>query len=129
MAEADSVWFSDDTSFSVLEPLAFVTLGGKWGSSTFGTNGGTVTWSIAGSGWTNQTGGTFFTGSTVDLSSFLPPDYEAQITAAFAAWSQVANINFVRVADGGGNFGSGSTAQIRIGGGFIDGYISTGSVV
>ena len=71
-------------------------------------------------------GQTFFTGATVGLSSFLPADYLSQIAAAFDAWHQVANINFV---DGGGNFGIGGTANIRIGGGFIDGFNPNGSVV
>src|SRR5262249_31896366 len=58
---------------------------------------------------------------TVALSSFLPADFMNQINAAFDAWAQVANITFVQVPDGGGNFGVGSAATIRIGGGFIDG--------
>jgi hypothetical protein len=33
----------------------------------------------------------------------------------------VADINFVQVADGGGDFGVGTNANIRIGGGYIDG--------
>jgi hypothetical protein len=101
-------------------------MSGKWGpSGTLGTTGGTVTWSIAGTGLSYQPGtytsASFFTGTTVALSSFLPADYLTQITNAFNAWSAVANINFVQVADGGGNFGVGSTANIRIGGGYIDG--------
>src|SRR4051794_16638512 len=130
MSTADSVWYGPDPNFVPLEPQDFVTTGGKWGpSGTLGTSGGTVTWSIAGAGLTNQTGQTFFTGSTVALSSFLPADFVTQITAAFAAWSQVANIDFVQVADGGGNFGVGTTANIRIGGGFIDGFNANGSIV
>src|SRR5688572_869088 len=103
-------------------PADAVPTGGKWGpSATFGTTGGTVTWSITGAGWTNQTGQPFFTGSTVELSSFLPSDYLTQITNAFKAWSDAANITFVQVSDGGGNFGVGTSAYIRISGGNIDG--------
>ena len=96
--------------------------GGKWGpSGAVGTSGGTVTWSITGAGLTYQPGNystfPFFTGSSVTLSNFLPADYVTQISNAFAAWSAVSNINFVQVADGGGNFGVGTTANIRIGGG------------
>src|SRR5262245_24522344 len=100
--------------------------GGKWGpSGTLGTTGGTVTWSIAGAGLSYQPGryttDSFFTGTTVALSNFLPADYVTQITNAFAAWSAVADINFVQVADEGENFGVGTNAYIRIGGGYIDG--------
>ena len=107
-----------------------MTTGGKWGpSSTFGTPGGIVTWSIAGAGFTNATGQTFFTGTSVSPSSFLPADFLAQIKAALAQWSQVANVTFVQVADGGGNAGVGATADIRIFGGFIDGAIAGGSIL
>ena len=114
----------------MLEPQDFVTTGTKWGpSGTFGTTGGTVTWSLTGAGLTNQTGQSFFTGQTVALSRFLPADFTTQITNAFAAWAQVANISFVQVADGGGNFGVGTTGNIRVGGGFIDGFSASGSVL
>jgi matrixin/VCBS repeat protein len=108
---------------TAMEPEDFVTSGGKWGySGTFGTTGGTVTWSIAGGGWSNGSpDSTWFSGTTRDLSSFLSFDYAAVLTGAFAAWSSVANINFVQVADGGGSMGSGSTAMIRISGAFMDG--------
>ena len=96
------------SSATLLEPQDFSTSGTKWGpSGTLGTMGGTVTWSIASAGWANQTGQSFFTGHTVDLSSFLPADFLTQITDAFAAWAQVANINFEQVTDGGGDFGVG----------------------
>ena len=113
-------------TFTELED--FVTSGGKWGSSgTFGTTGGTVTWSIAGAGWTNTSpDSSWFSGSTVTLSSFLSFDFTAVLTQAFAAWSAVANINFVQVADSGGNVGSGSNAMIRIGGAFMDGSPAAG---
>lgn len=96
--------------------------GTKWGSSGgMGSWGGTVTWSFAAAGWTNQTGVGFFSGSTVSLSSVFNFDYVSVFTQAFAAWSAVANIDFVQVADGGGNFGVGNGAYIRIGTGHIDG--------
>jgi len=117
------------SSATLLEPQDFSTSGTKWGpSGTLGTMGGTVTWSIASAGWANQTGQSFFTGHTVDLSSFLPADFLTQITDAFAAWAQVANINFEQVTDGGGDFGVGTAGNIRIGGGFIDGFNEAGSV-
>ncbi len=101
----------------------FETFGGKWGNSaTFGTSGGVVTWSIAGAGLTNQTGfSTFFTGSTVNMGTVFNFDYVQALTEAFAAWSAVSDITFVQVADGGGNFGVGTAANIRIGAAFKDG--------
>lgn len=103
----------------------FVTTGGKWGASAvLGTPGGIVTWSIVGTGLTNQTGQAFFTGSTVDTLS-LRADFRNQIAYAFNAWSQVANIQFQEVSDGGGNFGVGTAGHIRIGAGFIDGAVGS----
>lgn len=96
--------------------------GTKWGSTgSMGSFGGTVTWSIVGAGWTNQTGVGFFTGSTVSLSSVFNFDYVSVLNQAFAAWSAVANITFVQVADGGGNIGIGNSAYIRVCAGYIDG--------
>jgi Ca2+-binding RTX toxin-like protein len=96
--------------------------GTKWGSTgSMGSFGGTVTWSIVGAGWTNQTGVGFFSGSTVSLSSVFNFDYVAVLNQAFAAWSAVANINFVQVADGGGHIGIGNSAYIRVCAGYIDG--------
>ena len=105
------------------EPENFVASGGKWGpSGTLGTTGGTVTWSLAGAGWSNASpNSTWFHGTTVALSSFLSFDFTAVLAQAFASWSVVANISFVQVADSGGNMGSGSAAMIRISGGLIDG--------
>jgi Ca2+-binding RTX toxin-like protein len=96
--------------------------GTKWGSSgASGSWGGTVTWSFVGAGLTNQTGVGFFSGSTVSLSSVFKFDYVSVFTQAFEAWSSVADIDFVQVADGGGNIGVGNSAYIRIGAGHIDG--------
>ncbi|MCR0985401.1 matrixin family metalloprotease [Roseomonas populi] len=108
----------------VEQPEDYTAFYGKWGASrSYGTAGGVVTWSIAGSGLANTTGTyNFFTGSTVSLSSFLSFDYNAVLAQAFAAWSSVANITFVQVADGGGNIGTGLSANIRIAGGYVDGH-------
>jgi hypothetical protein len=121
-ANAHSLWQSYDPSFvAPVEPEEYTTLGGHWGtSSTVGTPGGTVTWSIVGAGWGNSTPSAFFTGSTVSLGTVFA-DFQNQIAAAFAAWSAVANIQFQFVADGGGNMGVGTSAHIRIGAGYIDG--------
>ena len=101
----------------------FTTFGGKWGaSSTFGTSGGVVTWSIAGAGLSNTTSSsTFFSGTTVGMGTVFAFDYVQALTEAFAAWSAVSDITFVQVADGGGNIGTGTTANIRIGAAFKDG--------
>src|SRR5262245_26927886 len=56
----------------------------KWGaSSTLGTDGGVVTWSLTAAGLSNQTGqSNFFTGTTVSLSNFLNFDYQAVLRQA-----------------------------------------------
>ncbi len=102
-------------------PQDFVLDGQKWGTSTLGTAGGTVTWSIVNAGFSNATGQTFFTGSTVSMSTVLNFDFVSVLNQAFAAWSAVANISFQFVTDGGGNIGIGTSAQIRVAAGFIDG--------
>ncbi len=130
MGELDSCYdYYGNLSEFIAPPEDYVTGGGKWGAAAFGTTGGTVTWSLAGAGWSNTTGVSFFTGTTVALSSFLSFDYTAVLAQAFASWSAVANISFVQVSDGGGNMGTGLTANIRIGGGFIDGRPAGSSVL
>jgi Ca2+-binding RTX toxin-like protein len=83
----------------------------KWGSGGMGTGGGTVTWSFAEYNYDSRE--TF--GSTL---SFLPSGYQTLVQQAFNAWSQVANIQFVQVADG-------ADVDIRLGGGSIDGLSGT----
>ena len=90
--------YLDDTSSSVVTSAEhYVTSGGKWGASgAAGTGGGTVTWSIASAGWNNSSAdASWFSGTTVNFSSFLSFDYVAVLTQAFAAWSTVADITFV----------------------------------
>ncbi len=105
----------------------FVASGGKWGDTgVSGTLGGVVTWSLAGSGLTNQSpDATWFSGGSTGLSSFLGFDFLSALNAAFDAWSAVANIEFIQIADGGGNMGQGDFADIRITGGFLDGPFGT----
>lgn len=71
----------------------YVLEGVKWGGTTFGTAGGTVTWAADGS---------------------VPTSFIAQISAAFADWARYANINFSQVS-------STSTAQIDFSDAPIDG--------
>ncbi len=97
---------------------------GKWGGATMGTPGGTVTWSLMGTGTSCAAE---FAGCTItDLGAFLPGGYLAQIQAAFAAWSAVADIQFVQVADNGVAFNAaGATGDIRFGGHAFDGPSGT----
>lgn len=88
---------------------------GKWGSPVMGT-GATITWSLMGSG--------IFTdgGPSTDLGTFMPTGFLTEINAAFTAWSSVADLTFVQVADGGEAFNAaGTSGDIRIGGHFFDG--------
>ncbi len=103
-------------------PEDYVLHDSKWGSAAFGTPGGTVTWSLVGAGFTDDTG-QLFSGTTTALTNLLSNAADV-LALAFASWTAVANIQFVQVADGGGNFGAGQTADIRIGGGYIDGSSS-----
>ena len=108
----------------------FAVTGARWtdnGSASgglttaLGASGGVVAWSIAGAGLTDNTGQTFFSGSTVSLGSFMSFDYQAVLRSAFDAWSTVANIEFIQVQDNGGNIGTGLYPTIRVVAGFIDG--------
>lgn len=107
-----------------------VTTGGRWtdaGNSSggfttaLGGSGGIVAWSLAGAGLADQSGDNLYSGLSVDLGSFLAFDFFAVLRSAFAAWSAVANIEFIQVQDGGGNWGADTFPTIRIVGGFTDG--------
>lgn len=75
----------------------------KWGFGEQGHSGGTVTWSFASPG-----AGSAF---ARDISN---PLYQALIREAFQAWENVANIDFVEVADG-------AQSDLRLGWDNIDG--------
>jgi Ca2+-binding RTX toxin-like protein len=100
------------------EPENFVTGSGKWSGSGFGSTGGIVTWSIMAAGL--STGFPGGAGSAA-LSGFLGFDFTAVIRSAFDAWSAVANIKFVQVADNGGSGDTQYIGDIRIAGEYIDG--------
>jgi hypothetical protein len=87
---------------------------GKWGSATPGT-GATITWSLIGSGVSCASE---FSGCTnTALGSFMPSGFLGEIQRAFDAWSAVADLTFMQVADDGAAFnGSTSSGNIRIGG-------------
>lgn len=93
---------------------------GKWGGAGMGTPGGTVTWSLmpTGTSCAGEAVGCTITG----LSAFMPVGFAAVIQSAFNAWSAVANINFVQIADDGAASGGATTSgDIRIGGHVFDG--------
>lgn len=89
---------------------------GKWGGPVMGTPGGVVTWSIMGAGIATDAT------PTVALGSIFPVGFHAEIVAAFAAWSAVANISFMEVPDSGTPFNAaGALGDIRIGAHTFDG--------
>ncbi len=98
---------------------------GKWGNPLLGTPGGTVTYSLMGSGIAideRNSEGVGFNGTSDLLSGFLPSGFEDQIDLAFGAWSAIADINFMKVTDSGLSFNlTGATGDIRIGGHTFDG--------
>lgn len=104
--------------------LAYVigpTLPGKWGGHDHGTPGGLVTWSLMGSGPRIEEytpGGNILSTSSIPLSVFMPDGFLIEIEAAFDAWSAVADIDFMLVADDDTqDFDApGSSGHIRIGG-------------
>ena len=83
--------------------------GAKWGDGSFGTSGGTVTYSFA-----LPTTSTYYS-YTAELSS----EYQALVTAAFDQWEHYADIDFVFTADT-------ASADIILGWDRIDGF---GSIV
>jgi uncharacterized repeat protein (TIGR01451 family) len=110
---------------------AFVTHGSKWGAgSPFnggsnqngpGITGGTVTYSFMRDGVSHATE---TAGVNTDVRTGLGVNQcvEAEIAQAFAAWSAVADIQFVQVVDNNAaSDGAGATGDIRIGAHLIDG--------
>lgn len=101
--------------------------GSKWDDPTWGT-GATIYWSFmtpgvglgasAPSGWsgTNSLG----TGGPGDIRTIIDAAngagaFDAALQRAFDTWSTAANLTFIQVADGGGDFGSSTSPDIRIG--------------
>lgn len=91
---------------------------GKWGSPVLGT-GATVSWSLSGAIDCSADGG----GTCSSFADFMPADFMTNVTAAFSAWSAVANLTFVFVPlDNGVDFNApGTNADIRLGGHAFDG--------
>lgn len=106
------IFASTQVSAHVLGP----TSPGKWGPPAMGT-GATVTWSLMGTGLATDNG------PSSALASFMPAGFKNAILAAFSAWSAVADLTFIEVADSGLAFNDpGATAgDIRITGHAFDG--------
>jgi hypothetical protein len=93
---------------------------GKWGPPVFGT-GATVTWGYMPTG--TPTAGEH-PGTFTHFDDFMPVGYHAEVVAAFAAWSAVADLTFVFVGDTSMdpfNSVGGLTPDIRVGGAIFDG--------
>lgn len=82
----------------------FALEGPKWGSSTYGTKSGQITWSFALFNW----GGYSYDAIISD------PNYQQLIRDAFATWKSVANLDFVEVTDS-------ASTMLRFGWDAIDG--------
>jgi len=92
---------------------------GKWGDPTMGT-GAIVTWSLMNTG--TSCAAEFAGCTTTSLADFMPAGFLSVVESAFAAWSAVADINFVMVADDGAAFNvPGTSGNIRLGGHAFDG--------
>ncbi len=107
----------------------------KWGSNQIGTPGGVVTWSLMSDGVTldPSTSSLGMSGAS-DLSSvFAQVGGQAPALAAmqqaFAAWSAVANVQFVQISESGAlPFGAASpgaavVGHIRVGAFAINGFV------
>ena len=97
-------------------------VGTKWGSKSIGSQGGTVSWSIAGAG----EGLRRFddaSGPSVNGGGFLNFDFRQEISDAFAEWSRYGNIEFIQVDDPGGAAGASAASDIRIFFGEIPGNV------
>lgn len=64
-----------------------------------------------------------FVGCTITaLSTFMPAGFQAEIVAALSAWSAVANLTFIEVADDGAAFNANTNSgDLRFGGHVFDG--------
>lgn len=93
-------------------------LGVKWGDPTFGT-GATITYSFVADGVAlSETSWGNVPGPNVGVERFLPADYRQAVEFAFGAWSAVADLRFVEVADGGEAFGEDGPGDIRFWGAY-----------
>jgi len=123
--DTDGLWFGP----SGTQP--FATGGTKWGAGspyTSGTNvagpriaGGTVTYSYMTNGLSIASEGSDASVAVTSLPTYTSC-FLTEISNAFAAWSSVANIQFVQVSDNGAAFNaSGASGDIRIAAHTFDG--------
>lgn len=95
-----------------------VVTGYKWGNSVLGTEGGVVTWSIAGGGIDvtkfHGLGFAIAGDRSVDPNQYLTFDFVGALRQAFNAWSLAAGIDFIQVADSNSPAGGASYPDIRI---------------
>jgi len=92
---------------------------GKWGGAPFGT-GATVSYSFMSTG--TSCSAEFAGCSITSFFDFMPAGFFSELTRAFDAWSNVADLTFVQVADDGAAFNAPTASgDIRIGGHVFDG--------
>jgi hypothetical protein len=103
----------------------FVLTNKKWGISSLGTSGGTVSYSFMGNGLSFSDEGYGTSTAVTSLPKF-QQCFITEIENAFAAWQAVSNIKFVEVADSGTAFNApGANGDIRIGAHYFDGPSGT----
>ena len=106
--------------------------GAKWGANARGSTGGVVTWSLIGPGAVgvidayDTEGFRAAEDLTADGQIVTGFNVIAALKSAFTSWSDVADIEFVQVADGGERVIGGFSADFRIAFGFIDGTGNSG---
>lgn len=93
---------------------------GKWGPPAMGT-GATVTWSLMPTGTSCAADGG---GACTAFGDVLPAGWLGAVNSAFNAWSAVADITFIQVADDGAAFNAPtSSGDIRLGLHALDGAL------
>jgi len=107
----------------------YVVHGTKWGVPGLGNSGGTVTYSFMPNGVNHSYEGADVNVHISNLNGFSSCFY-TEIEAAFAAWSAVADIDFVQIADNGVPSGTyGAVGDIRIGAHTMDGHPDKNNVL
>ena len=99
----------------------------KWGASAvLGTSGGTVSYSFMDTGVGIFDGGAPVTNTNITSLATYQVCFQAEIVAAFAAWSAVSDIQFTQVIDNGlPTDNPGASGLIRIGAHAFDGASGT----
>lgn len=109
MGQPASLTTSEDSNNP--ESAEFVAQGNKWGSNSFGTTGGVITWSLMPGGISID----FSENATsISLDSVMFSGYETVIASAFDAWAAAADIKFLAVLDEGRAEEHAQAADIRL---------------